>query len=135
MSDLRQQIVADAKIDDAEVALIRERVHEDGRLDLDDVAFLVELYCSKTEKCPAFDDVFFSVLKKALLSDDQVFLSEHFYLMKMLYSDHHIRPRELQLLREIKREAKQTSPEFDVLCDEAENAHPTDWSVGGRPSV
>ena len=132
MSDLRQRILADDKIDEAEVELIRQHVHEDGRLDLDDVAFLVELYCSAKEKCSAFDDLFFDVLKKAILDDGQILMSEHFYLLKMLYSDHEIRPRELQLLRELKEEAKQTSPEFDVLCAEAARAHPTGWDVGGK---
>ena len=82
--------------------------------------------------CPAFEDLFFDVLEKAILADGRIQASEQFYLLKLLYSDREIRDREKDFLLKLKREARQTTPEFDALCDEALQAHPTAWSVGGR---
>ena len=123
--------LADKKIDESEVSLIRQRLLEDGDLDLEDVKLLVELYCGATEHCPAFEDLFFDVLDRVLLADGEIDPSEQFYLLKMLYSDRVIRDREKEFLLNLRRRARQTTPEFEALCEEALHAHPTDWDVGG----
>lgn len=124
-------VLADKKIDDSEVPQIREYLYQDGRLDLDDVKLLVDLYCGAVQYCPAFEDLFFSVLEEVVLEDGEIQPSEQFYLLKMLYSDREIRDREKDFLRKLKQTARRTGPEFDALCDEAFKAHPTKWSVGG----
>lgn len=129
---LEANLLRDGRITEAEVAIIREHVEADGRLDLEDVKFLVELLSEAREVCTAFDDLFFPALKEVLLADGKVGLDEQFYLLKMLYSDGHIRPREMQFLDELRREADETSPEFEALYREACGAHPTMWSVGGK---
>lgn len=129
---LEAELLRDGRITEAEVAVIRAHVEADGRLDLEDVKFLVELLSESREVCTAFDDLFFPALKEVLLADGKVGLDEQFYLLKMLYSDGHIRPREMQFLDELRREADETSPEFEALYREACGAHPTMWSVGGR---
>jgi hypothetical protein len=124
-------VLADKRIEDSEVPQIREHLYQYGRLDLGDVKLLVDLYCGAAQRCPAFEDLFFSVLEEVLLEDGEIQPGEQFYLLKMLYSDHEIRDREKDFLRRLKQNAKRTSPEFDALCDEALTAHPTEWSVGG----
>ena len=123
--------LADKRIGDEEVPLIREHLYQDGRLDLADVKLLVELYCEADEYCLAFEDLFFEVLEEAILADGEIQPSEQFYLLKLLYSDREIRDREKDFLRKLQQTARQTTPEFDALCDEAFRAHPTAWSVGG----
>jgi len=125
-------VLADRKIDDAEVPRIREYLYEDGRLNLDDVKLLTEIYCGAIHYCPAFEDLFFSVLEEVILDDGRIEPSEQFYLLKMLYSDREIRDREKDLLLKLRERAGQVPPEFEALCDEALKAHPTAWSVGGR---
>ena len=125
-------VLADKKIDDSEVPAIREYIHQDGRLDLDDVKLLVELYCGATDYCDAFEDLFFSILEEVFLADGRIQPSEQFYLLKMLYSDRKITQREKAFLLRLKQSADETTAEFDALCEEAFNAHPTQWSVGGR---
>ena len=125
-------MLADRKIDEAEVPVIREYLYRDGPLDLDDMKLLVELYCAAKEYCPAFEDLFFEVLEKVMLADGQVGPSEQFYLLKMLYSDRQIREREKEFLHRLRRLATRTTAEFDALCEEVFRAHPTQWSVGGR---
>ena len=130
--ELLSTILANQKIDDGEVGAIREQIYRDGQLDLDDVRLLIELYCEAREYPATFETLFFDVLKKVFLADGEVTPDEQYHLLKMLYSDRVIRTRELEFLRELKREAKHVSPEFDTLCQNAFEAHPTNWNVGGR---
>ena len=130
--ELLSTTLANQKIDDDEVGKIREQIYRDGLLDLDDVRLLIELYCEAREYPAAFEILFFDVLKKVFLADGEVTPDEQYHLLKMLYSDRVIRDRELEFLRELKREAKHVSPEFDTLCQNAFEAHPTNWNVGGR---
>ena len=130
--ELLSTTLANQKIDDDEVGTIREQIYRDGQLDLDDVRLLIELYCEAREYPAAFETLFFDILKKVFLADGQVTPDEQYHLLKMLYSDRVIRSRELEFLRELKRESKHVSPEFDALCQNAFEAHPTNWSVGGR---
>ncbi|HYW79344.1 MAG TPA: hypothetical protein VE890_07180 [Thermoguttaceae bacterium] len=125
-------VLADKRIEESEVPAIRAQIHQDGRLDLDDVKLLVELYCGATDHCDAFEDLFFTVLEEVFLADGQIQPSEQFYLLKMLYSDRKITEREKAFLANLQQSANHTTPEFDALCDEAFRAHPTQWSVGGH---
>lgn len=131
-SELLSTTLENRKIDDDEVDAIREQIFRDGQLDLDDVRLLIELYCEAREYPPAFENLFFDVLKKVILADGEVSPFEQYSLLKMLYSDRVIRDRELNFLREVKREATHVSPEFETLCQTAFAAHPTNWDVGGR---
>ena len=115
---LRAQLLRDQRIMDDEVALIREYIERDGKLDLDDVRFLVDLLSDAREVCPAFDDLFFPILREVILADGRIGLDEHFYLLKMLYSNGQIRHRERQFLSELSAAVEQASPEFDALCAE-----------------
>ena len=130
--ELLSTTLANQKIDDDEVDSIREQIYRDGQLDLEDVRLLIELYCEAREYPAAFETLFFDVLKKVFLADGEVTPDEQYHLLKMLYSDRVIRNRELEFLRELKREAKHVSPEFDSLCQNAFESHPTNWDVGGR---
>ena len=129
------KLLQDKKITDDEVNSIREIIDQDGCLDLEDVKFLVELLSGADEVCPAFDELFFPVLKEVILKDGKVGYDEQFYLLKMLYSDGIIRESEKQFLRELQCEAVESSPEFNDLYNTAMNADSQDWDVGGVQRV
>ena len=129
---LRSELLEDGRITDSEVEVIQDHIHRDGRLDLDDVKFLIELLCEAREVCAAFDELFFPALKEVILEDGCIGQDEQFYVLKMLYSDGHIRESEKQFLLQLREEAKEVTPEFEALCEEAMGAHPTNWDVGGR---
>ena len=134
MSELHQFVstmLSDKAIDDSEVPLIRDRLYRDGQLDLEDVKLLVELYCGTREYCPAFEDLFFSVLEEVILADGQIQPSEQFYLLKMVYSDRTIHDRERKFLLKLKASATSISPDFEALCDTALAAPATNWDMGG----
>ena len=128
---LRSKLLADGRITDCEVQVIADYIRHDGQLDLDDVKFLVELLSEAREVCAAFDELFFPLLKQVILEDGQIGQDEQFYVLKMLYSDGHIRESEKQFLMQLREEADEVTPEFESLGNEAMAAHATDWSVGG----
>jgi len=132
LNELRSELLRDGKITDDEVEVIRDFIHRDGKLDMEDVKFLVELLSDAHEVCPAFDELFFPVLKEVILEDGRIGQDEQFYLLKMLYSDGHVRDSEKQFLHELRKSARETTPEFESLCETAMTAHPTNWDVGGR---
>jgi len=126
-----RHILADQKIDDGELKLLCDHVYRNGAPRLDDVRLLVELYTGVASLTEAFEDFFYGVLKKVILSDGEVQPGEQFYLLKVIYSDRVIRPRELAFLRELRREAKKVTPDFEQLCQTAFESPATNWSVGG----
>ena len=116
---LRSELLKDGRITESEVEVIRDYIREDGRLDLDDVKFLVNLLCEARDVCTEFDVLFFPILKEVILEDGRIGQDEQFYLLKMLYSDEHVRESEKQFLRQLRKEATEVTPEFEALCDEA----------------
>jgi uncharacterized tellurite resistance protein B-like protein len=132
LKELQTELLQDGKISDQEVEVLREYLRVKGSLDIEDIKFLVELLCDAREISPAFDAIFFPALKKVILADGRIRQDEQFYLLKMLYSDGNVRESERQFLRELRREAKETTPEFEALCEEAFHAPATNWSVGGK---
>ena len=135
LNELLTDCLRDRRITDDEVAAIRQYVQEDGQLDLADVRFLVELLSESQEVCPAFDELFFPLLKKVVLRDGQVGMDEQFYLLKMLYSDGEVRQRELDFLAELRNEAAKTSPEFETLYETAMSCPAKQWDLGGATSA
>jgi hypothetical protein len=132
LHELRSQLLRDRKITSDEVGLIRDYICEDGKLDLDDVKFLIELLSDAREVCPEFDELFFPVLKEVILADEKIGQDEMFYLLKMLYSDGHVRESEKQFLSELRDEAVEVTPQFEMLYDTAMQSAAKNWSVGGR---
>lgn len=129
-----EKIQADGGISEDEIQPIREQLAADGQLDVDDVKLLVELYCETENRCPDFDDLFFSVLEKVFLADGQITPSEEFYLLKLLYSDREIREPEREFLRRLRKQLPERSASFEALFETALNAPAKNWSVGGRRS-
>jgi hypothetical protein len=137
MSQLHQflaKIQANGEISDDEVPSIRQKLNADGRLDLDDVKLLVELYCEAGNRSRAFDELFFSVLERVFLTDGQITPSEEFYLLKMLYSDREIREPEREFLRRLRKQLPERSASFESLFETAMESPAKNWSVGGRRS-
>jgi len=132
LHELRSQLLRDRRITSDEVGLIRDYIIEDGKLDLDDVKFLVELLGDAQEVCSEFDELFFPVLKEAILADEKIGQDEMFYLLKMLYSDGHVRDSEKQFLCELRDEAVEVTPQFESLFETAMQSPVKNWSVGGR---
>ncbi len=129
---LKDQLLNDRRITDCELATIRTYIDQNGQLDLDDVKFLVSLLSEAREVSAGFDELFFPALKRVILSDGLVGLDEQFYLLKMIYADGQIREQEKRFLRELQQEVKESTPEFEAMCETAFAAETKNWCVGGR---
>lgn len=132
--DVVRHILADQSIDDGELKQLCEHVYRNGAPSLDDVRLLVEIYTGVESLSAAFEDFFYGVLKKVILADGEILPGEQFYLLKTIYSDRVIRPRELAFLRELRKEASHITPDFEHLCQTAFASPATNWSVGGTPA-
>ena len=132
LGELLKTILADKAIGSDELDMIGEAVVQDGKLDLDDVKLLVELYCGARDRDPAFDNVFFDTLEHVLLDDGEISPTERFYLLKMVYSDHEILPREREFLARIRRAMKEPDADFDSFYETVMAAESTGWCFGGK---
>jgi len=126
------KIQAKGQISDDDVPLVRQKLHDEGQLNIDDVKLLIELYCDTQNRCPAFDRLFFSVFEKVLLADGQISPSEEFYLLKMLYSDREVREPERDFLRRLRKKLPNRTESFETLFETAMNAPAKNWAVGGH---
>ena len=121
LRELKSQILAegeDLRIDDADVALIRERLPE-GAIGPDDLKVLAEMRSEARVVCPAFDQLFVPALKASILADGKVSLHEQFVLLRMLYGGGGIDAAERKFLIELRNEVREPTPEFDALCRQA----------------
>ncbi len=119
-------LLADGKIDDDEVKALRKELWEDGKIDLEEINFLVSLRnlaqkkakAKKEEVNPKFTALFFKAVKENVLADGKIDASEAGWLRGMLFADGKIDADERKFLEGVKKEAKETSPEFNRLYDE-----------------
>ncbi|MCS7469266.1 hypothetical protein NZK35_21665 [Stieleria sp. ICT_E10.1] len=116
LKQLKSELLSDGKLSSNEVARIRRYVEEDGALDFDDVAFLVQLLGEADEVCPEFDELFLPLMRHVLLKDGKIDLDEQAILVDMLVAGGAIRQSEIKLVRDLQIEATETTPGFEKLC-------------------
>lgn len=132
LHDFVARTIADRRIDDDELPLIRDQLYADGELTLEDVKVLIELYCGCDEPSAKFSRLLFTVLEEVLLEDEEISPSEQYYLLKLLYADRVVRDTEREFLRKLRSKLKSRSPEFEALYQTALSSPNTNWCVGGR---
>ena len=118
LQNLKAQVLADGKIEDHEVEIIRRELYADGQIDKDEVEFLIALRNEAKAVCPAFEELFFKAVKQNVLTDGSIDAEEAAWLRSMLFADGKIDDLEKKFLGELKKEAKRVSPEFQTLYDQ-----------------
>jgi hypothetical protein len=118
LKKLKDEVLADGRIDEAEVALLRRELYADGQIDRDEAEFLVALRNEARAACPAFEGLFFEALKRNVLADGVIDAEEAAWLRGVLFADGVIDEAEKKFLRELKAEARQVGPGFQRLYDE-----------------
>jgi hypothetical protein len=112
-------ILADGKIDDAEVKILQRELYADGVIDKSEVNFLINLRNqAKGKVTPSFNKFFFRAIKDNVLADGSIDANEAKWLRSMLYADGKIDADEKKFLKELKRGARKVSPAFQKLYDE-----------------
>jgi uncharacterized membrane protein YebE (DUF533 family) len=127
MADWRKMalaaLLADGKIDETEVRLLRKELWEDGQIDPDEVKFLIDLRNlaqkkAKGEVSEGFEKLFFKAITENVLKDGRIDAAEAGWLRTMLFADGKIDAGEYDFLKKLKKGATGTSPEFDALYAE-----------------
>jgi len=121
-------ILADGKVDEAEVKVLKKELYADGKIDGDEVKFLIELRDSaqkkakarKEELSPAFEKFFFKAIEDNVLKDGKIDAGEAKWLRDMLFADGKIDEGEKKFLESLKKKAKDKAhPSFTKLYDDA----------------
>ena len=116
--------LADGVIDDTEVKVLKKELWADGRIDKDEVEFLIDLRNLAQKKAKkgklksAFEKLFFKAIEENVLADGTIDDEEARWLRAMLFADKKIDANEKKFLARLKKAAKSTSPAFDKLYEE-----------------
>jgi hypothetical protein len=117
-------LLADGRIDDNEVKILKKELYADGKIDKKEVEFLIELRNTAQKKAKGaalnanFEKFFFKAIQDNVLEDGQISAAEARWLRTMLYADKKIDANEKKFLSRLKKSATKTSPAFDALCAE-----------------
>lgn len=121
-------ILADGKIDEAEVKVLRRELYADGKIDKDEVKFLIDLRnvaqkkarAKKHNLAPVFERLFFKAIEDNVLKDGRIDAAETRWLEAMLFADGKIDANERKFLVALKKKAKdKVSDSFNRLCERA----------------
>jgi hypothetical protein len=114
-------ILADGKIDDQEVKLLRKELYADKTIDPEEMQFLVDLRIAAQKKLkgqpmnPKFESFFFKALEDCILKDGVISAEETQLLAAAVFADKKVDAGEIKFLIRLKKGAKQTCPEFEAL--------------------
>ncbi len=133
MSSLREigdKLFASERIEGHELEALREKLYADGKIDRSEADFLAELHKRVRQRTPGFEQFFYRAIKDHMLAAGRVGPEETAWLRQLLLNDGHIEDEARNLLRQIKGEAEQTSPEFEALYQEAMKQPPERRTAG-----
>ncbi|MCI0378312.1 MAG: hypothetical protein L0215_11955, partial [Gemmataceae bacterium] len=105
-------LLADGRIDTKEVEIIRAALFADARIDKSELEFLADLRNSATSAVRVFTDLFIGAVKSHILEDGVISDPEAKWLRKTIFADKQVDADEVQLLKDLKKEAKHCGPEF-----------------------
>lgn len=111
-------LLADGRIDTKEVEILRAEVFADGRVDKSELEFLADLRRSATSTVRVFTELFMRAVRSHMLEDGVISDPEARWLRKTIFADKHVDADEVQLLKDLKREAKHCGPQFEQLYRE-----------------
>jgi hypothetical protein len=119
LRELEQKILANGRVDSAELEVLRRNLYGDGKIDRRHADFLVELHKRVQHKTPAFEHFFYQAIKDHILAHGRIDAEEAAWLRRMLLADGRIDDHERKFLHELKGEARQVGREFELLFEES----------------
>lgn len=116
-------ILADNRIDTREVNVLRDSLLADGKINQSEMDFLHELRSECKSAVKTFNEFYLEAAKNYLLIDGVIGKNQAKWLRKALLGTEGavISEDDKSLLKELKAEAKETSPEFEELYQECMN--------------
>jgi hypothetical protein len=115
---IEQEFLANGRIEGPELRALRRQLYAQGKIDRQSADFLVELHRRVQNRTPAFEHFFYQAIKDHLLTDGRIDAEKVVWLRQVFLAGRWIKDEERKFLHELRGEAKQVSPEFDVLFKE-----------------
>ena len=115
-------LLADDKIAEKEVKVLKKELWADGKIDKDEVNFLIDLRnTAKKKKAsgrinPVFEKFFFKAVTAKVVTNGIISSAETKWLRTMLFADGKIDANEKKFVMSLKRKATKVAPEFEKLC-------------------
>jgi hypothetical protein len=118
--------LSDGVIDDSEVKVLKQELFNGGKIDKQDVNFLIELRGTAQKRAkskgvtvnPAFEKLFFQAVEANAITKGKIDTPEARWLRSVLFADKRIDANKKRFLNKLKKTAKKTSPAFDKLYAE-----------------
>ena len=130
LRQIEQVILATGKVDSDELEMLRKQIYAGGKIDRRGADFLVELHKRVQHPNPAFEQFFYQAIKDHILARGRIDAEEAAWLRRMFFADGKFEDQERKFLRELKGEAQQVSPEFEVLFDASMKQPPEQHACG-----
>src|SRR5262245_16850118 len=114
-------IMADSKITEDEVKILKKHLYADGKINRDEVALLVDLRAAAVKKGkrldPSFDKLFLKALADNILANRIISAEEVGMIKKHVVNGKKFDTAEVKrFLSKLKKEAR-PNPAFDKVCD------------------
>src|SRR6476660_1674810 len=130
LRQIEQEVLVNGRVDGHELEILRRQLYVAGTIERRAADFLVELHKRVQHLTPAFEHFFYQAIKDHILAHGRIDAEETAWLRRMLFADGKIDDEERKFLHELKGEAKQVSPEFDVLFEESMKQPPEQRTCG-----
>ncbi len=118
MPELRQTaqgILATGKVDGHDLEVLRRKLYDDGKVHRQEADLLVELHKRVEHLTPAFEHFYYQAIKDHILADGRIGAEAAAWLRRLLLGAGTMKDEGRRLLHELKGEAREVGPEFDLL--------------------
>jgi uncharacterized tellurite resistance protein B-like protein len=117
LKELKQSILADGVIDEAEVQQLREALYADGKIDKEEAEALFELNdaVSGKDNHSSWEPFFVEAVSSYLLDDGEIDDAEAKWLLSHIQGDGQIDKAERALLVSLKSKAKKFPATLDLV--------------------
>jgi uncharacterized tellurite resistance protein B-like protein len=127
--EIKERVAARGRVDDYEVENLRRLLYTDGKINRQEADALADLHKLVKHRTPAFEQFFTQVVRDYVLEDGRISAYKAAWLRQMLFADGTIDDEDRMLLRQLKWDAREVSPEFDALLKEVMKQPPRHTSV------
>jgi hypothetical protein len=110
--------LADRKIDEGEVRILKKHLYSDGKIDRKEIEFLIELRNAAKRTGgvkTVFEDFFYKAVYDGVIGNGIISAGEATLLRKAILADNRVEEPEKRLMRKLKNAARKTAPQFDRL--------------------
>jgi uncharacterized tellurite resistance protein B-like protein len=118
LQQIEQRVLAKGWLDESDLEELRGVLHDDWQISRPEADFLARLRQHVHDRAPAFDEFFYQAVISRVVKDGRVSAAEAQWLREVIFADRKVDEGERELLRRVRAEVKQASPEFEALYRE-----------------